>query len=80
MQYGEYVMPITEQEEEIKVKTTIKKEELIELFEKNVCGLSNSKSLGDNVQHSIVVYDRADREVCNDVHSVQLIKTITRQC
>lgn len=79
MQYGEYVMPITEQEEEIKVKTTIKKEELIELFEKNVCGLSNSKVIGDDVRYSFAVYDRADRQVCNDVYSVQLIKTTTRQ-
>tara|TARA_R110002020_G_scaffold388394_2_gene599066 strand:+ start:175 stop:396 length:222 start_codon:yes stop_codon:yes gene_type:complete len=73
-------MPVTEQEEEIRIKTTVKKEELIELFEKNVCGLSNSKSLGDDVRYSFYVYDRADRQVCNDVYSVQIIKTITRQC
>ena len=73
-------MPVTEQEEEIRIKTTVKKEELIELFEKNVCGLSNSKSLGDDVRYSFYVYDRADRQGCNDVYSVQIIKTITRQC
>jgi len=73
-------MPVTEQEEEVKIKTTVKKEELIELFEKNICGLSDSKSLGDDIKYSFYVYDRADRQVCNDVYSVQLIKTITRQC
>ena len=73
-------MPVTEQEEEIRIKTTVKKEELIELFEKNVCGLSNSKSLGDDVRYSFYVYDRANQQVCNDVYSVQLIKTITRKC
>ena len=72
-------MPVTEQEEKIKIKTTIKKEELVELFEKNVCGLSGSKSLGDDVRYSFVVYDRADRQVCNDVYSVQLIKTTIRK-
>ena len=80
MRNGGYVMPVTKQEEEIRVKTTISKRELIQLFEKNICGLSESKSLGDNVKYSFVVHDRADREVCNDVYSVQLIKTITRQC
>mgnify|MGYP003126783908 CR=1 FL=1 len=73
-------MPVTEQEEEIRVKTTITKKELIELFETNVCGLSDSKSLGDDVKYSFYVYDRPDRQVCNDVHSVQIIKTTIRQC
>ena len=78
-------MPVTTQEEEVKVKITLTKEELVEMFEKNICGLSNSKALGDDVEYNFVVYGRREpasrpRQVSDDVHSIQLIKTTTRKC
>tara|TARA_R100000995_G_C3468546_1_gene117049 strand:- start:908 stop:1135 length:228 start_codon:yes stop_codon:yes gene_type:complete len=75
-------MPVTEQEEEVKLKITLTKEELVEMFEKNICGLSNSKALGEDVKHNFIIYDRADRKTsaCADIHSIQLIKTIKRRC
>lgn len=78
-------MSVTTQEEEIKVKVTLTKEELVEMFEQNICGLSNSKALGDNVEYNFIVYSRGEpairpQQISDDVHSIQLVKTTTRQC
>lgn len=67
-------MPVVTEEKVFVTKVMLEKDELIDLFNKNVEALKGRGSIGEKDKYSIQVFSKRNAEVCEDIGSIVITK------